>query len=237
MKHIINSTILIFTLFTFSHTADYTNYGAFLKKYVCNKGVAYSKIMNEEIFGQIDKEFSLVTEKSFNGFSKNEQIAFLINLYNFNTIVLIKNHYPISGIRKISNPWDQKIVPLFGKKFSLNHIEHKILRKNYDEPRIHFALVCASIGCPEMSNEAFTGKNLENQLDKVARIFLTDTSKNRVDGKKLHISKIFQWYGKDFSNKFGGYKKYIIETLELSGKYSIKYLPYNWNLNETKGCK
>lgn len=220
----------------FDHS--YANYNAFLAKYVCEERVAYKKIGDDPLVNSIVAEFESLTRDQFLQVDKKSQLAFLINAYNFYTIVLIKDHYPLkTGIKDISKPWDQKFITLFGRKVSLNHIEHDLLRKEYDEPRIHFAIVCASIGCPGLSNQAFVSTALDKQLDKVASRFLHDTTKNQIKNKTLYISKIFSWFGDDFNNQYGGYQNYIKSVLNLSGKYKIKFLKYDWHLNETTQCK
>lgn len=221
--------------FGFDHT--YKTYDNFLKKYVCNKSVAYAEVAKDNVTDGISKELSSLTKGEFGNLKDIDKIAYLINVYNFYTILLIKQNYPISSIRKIKKPWDTPIVPLFGKKVSLNHIEHEILRKQFKEPRIHFALVCASIGCPEIAGETYIGQKLNMQLDKAAKKFLTDNKKNRIESKTLYLSKIFEWYGDDFKGKYGGYKEYIIQLLKLSGDYKIKFIDYDWNLNEVSGCE
>jgi len=193
--------------------------------------------VKDNVTDVIDKELASLTKVEFDKLKETDKIAYLINVYNFYTILLIKQNYPVSSIRKIKKPWDTPIVPLFGKKVSLNHIEHEILRKQFKEPRIHFALVCASIGCPAITDEAYIGDKLEKQLDRAAKVFLADNGKNRIETKTLYLSKIFEWYGDDFKEKYGGYKEYIIQLLKLSGDYKIKFIDYDWNLNEVSGCE
>jgi hypothetical protein len=217
---------------------DYALYDEFLQRHVCKGGVEYAKLVKDESAVAIARQFESVTKPQYDAMDKNHKIAYLINTYNFYTLTLIKAHYPLkTGIRDIAKPWDTEFVPLFGKKVSLNHIEHEILRKHFREPRIHFAVNCASIGCPKLASEAYTGAELDAQLDAAAREFLTDTSKNRVEGKKLRLSKIFQWYGGDFKKTHGGYREYVKKVLGLEGKFPVSFLDYDWSLNEVTGCK
>ncbi|MCP4151897.1 MAG: DUF547 domain-containing protein, partial [bacterium] len=137
-------------------------------------------------------------------FSRREKLAFWINAYNAYTIKLILDNYPLKSIRDLSRPWKQKICRVTGKTVSLDHIEHKILRKELKEPRIHFAIVCASIGCPDLQPFAFRGEPLFKQLQLVAKQFFS-TPKHftlKVNGKKaiISISKIFKWFGDDFGD-------------------------------------
>lgn len=238
MKRILILLLLLsISQLSFAET-NYESWDKILKTYVCDGGVNYNAIKkNHSLLSSADIEFKSLSEEQFHNLSKDGQLAWLINLYNFYTIKLIVENLPLKkGIRDISKPWDQNIVPFVGKKVSLNHIEHQIIRKEYNEPGIHFALVCASIGCPPLSNELFTEGNLSALLEKQGKVFLNDTTRNRVEGKKLFLSEIFSWYGGDFKEKYGSYKEYVIKTLKLEGKYSVKFIPYDWSLNSTDKC-
>ncbi len=211
---------------------DYRNYNVFLQEYVCAKGVDYARIIQDSALAAPIKELASVTESAYSSFTEQEKIAYLINVYNLFTIDLVARNYPLkTGIKDIDKPWGTAFVPLFGKKVSLDYIEHDLLRKKFTEPRIHFALVCASKGCPALSNRAFVDENLEAQLSAAAKKFLTDPAKNRVEGKTLKVSQIFKWYGGDFDKKYGGYQNFILQTLGLKGKYPVKFLEYDWQLN------
>ena len=153
-------------------------------------------------------------EAEFDAWTKPQQQAFLINAYNAFTVELILTRYPdLKSIRDFGsvfgNPWKDKFFTLFGQPSYLDFIEHETLRKEgvYDDPRVHVAVVCASIGCPMLRNEAFTADNLEAQLDDAMRRFLSDRTRNRYNpqSKKLEISKIFDWYGKDFEKGHKGF--------------------------------
>ncbi len=222
------------TIDAFDH--QYENYGKLLSKHVVNGGVTYS-ILGPAILEVSRTEFENVDSGTFLKFTEKEKIAFLINVYNFYTIDLIVQNLPLkNGIRDIAEPWDKKFIKLFGVKVSLNHIEHQLLRKKYFEPRIHFALVCASKGCPELSDMPFTALNLDKKLNNAGKRFLQDTTKNRIEGKTLYLSQIFEWYGSDFNAMHnGGYREYVGKVLGIPVEtYSIKFLPYDWSLNEAK---
>ena len=128
------------------------------------------------------------------------RIAFWINTYNAWTLKAIIDHYPIKSIRKIPSVWDKKSFTALGRLMSLNEVEHEVLRKRFDEPRIHFALVCASVGCPILWNEPYTGARLDAQLDDQVRRFVRLARNLRLDHEagKVGLSSIFDWYGKDF---------------------------------------
>lgn len=217
----------------------YNSWSKILNSYVCKDGVDYISLKEDvDLLQNCDAEFKSMTKNKFDMLSVDAQLAWLINLYNFYTLQLIVDNLPLkTGIRDISKPWDKKIVPLFSKNVSLNHIEHEIIRKKYKEPEIHFALVCASKGCPALSKKLYTESNLKEMLNKQGELFLKDSSRNRVDKKKLYLSEIFSWYGGDFKERYGSYKKYILQTLKLEGKYSVKFIPYDWSLNSVDGCK
>ncbi|MGE5616766.1 MAG: DUF547 domain-containing protein, partial [Bacillota bacterium] len=159
-------------------------------------------------------DFSKVERKEFNAWTKPQQEAFLINAYNAYTIEKILTRYPnIKSIRDFGtvfgNPWKDKFFTLFGESFYLDRIEHETLRAPgvYDEPRVHVAVVCASIGCPMLRNEAFVADKLDAQLDDAMRRFMSDRSRNRYNPatRSLEVSKIFDWYGKDFEKGNKGF--------------------------------
>lgn len=156
---------------------------------------------------------SAVPRSSFDRLDKPRQMAFLINTYNAFTIQLILTRYPnVASIRDLgtlfSSPWKARFIDLLGAKVSLDDIEHAMLRApgRYDDPRVHFALVCASIGCPALREEAYLADRLDAQLDDQARRFLSDRRRNRFDpnDRALHVSKLFDWYGDDFAKGHRG---------------------------------
>lgn len=176
---------------------------------------------------------SLVNKnENFNKLSKNEKLAYWINLYNALTIDLIVRHYPIKSIKDIKNPWKQRLWIDSNLKYNLDEIEHDILRK-MNEPRIHFAIVCASISCPKLQNQAYTADLIETQLTKATKEFLADNTKNEIGKNELKLSKIFKWFNKDFETN-GTVIDFINQytTTTISEDAKINYKNYNWNLNE-----
>jgi hypothetical protein len=192
-------------------------------------------------------EAGRVPMSTFQGWSKDDQLAFLINVYNATTIQLIIDAYPVDSIKSLGSflksPWARESVQLFGKAISLDTLEHKIIRKNYSEPRIHFALVCAAMGCPPLRAEAYQGARLEVQLDDQARTFLATTAKNRIDTerKKLLLSPIFDWYRDDFeaaSKSLAGFvAPYLGATEEVLASYGVDFTDYDWSLNDRAAGK
>lgn len=188
-----------------------------------------------------------VSLAEFSSFSEKQRLAFLINAYNALTVKLIRDHYPVKSIRDIgglfSNPWKRKFFTLFGEKHCLDDIEHEILRKKFDEPRIHFALVCASKGCSALQNKAFVATRLDEQLESAASLFLHDPKRNRFDAKAgvVYLSRIFKWYGEDFEKISGSVKRFVAprmakdtseEEAIKSRNIKIDYPDYDWSLNE-----
>lgn len=226
----------------FDHTHE--KWDQILKQYTTKKGnqvyFKYNELKkNEGVLNSYLNELESLKKEKFNTFNQDQKLAFWINAYNAYTIQIILKHYPLNSIKDISSglfssgPWKKDFINLFGKKISLDNIEHDTIRKEFDEPRIHFSVNCASIGCPSLLQEAFIGAKLENQLDRAANNFLQNKSKNYVKGNTLYLSKIFKWYGGDFDQKYGGFKNYVVKTLNLPQKdYEVEFNDYDWNLNE-----
>ncbi|MBT8293879.1 MAG: DUF547 domain-containing protein [Eudoraea sp.] len=166
--------------------------------------------------------------------SKNKKLAYYINLYNAATVKLILDNYPLKSITDIKKPWGKKWIKYGGELISLGQIEHKILRK-MNEPRIHFAINCASFSCPKLLNEAYTEDKLEKQLHKATKDFINDPSRNIISENKVELSEIFKWYKKDFENNgslIAYLNQYLISPINPDAK--IEYIKYNWSLNEIK---
>lgn len=181
------------------------------------------------------KELSSVKIEDYNSWNRQQQLAFLINSYNAFTIKLIIENYPVESIKDIGtffqSPWNKTFFTLLEKKRSLDWIEHKKIRKEFNEPRIHFAVVCASISCPNLQSKVFVAKELDKQLEAAAIFFINDREKNAVIGKKLYLSKIFKWYGADFQDMKLFVKRRISENVNTD---KIEWLDYDWSLNEWK---
>lgn len=231
---------LIFLSFnTFAFDQTYKKWDNFLQNYTLKKGkqtlVKYSEIKEDEL-KEVLSEFESITKEEFASFSENEKLAFWINAYNAYTIQLIKKNYPVKSIKDLgslfSSPWSKEFISIMGKTMSLDNIEHDTIRKNYKEPRIHFAVNCASLGCPSLYQRAFTGAKLEKQLSAVEDHFLNNKEKNLMKGNILYLSKIFDWYGDDFE-KFGGPKRYFERKFEFKVS-DIEFLDYDWKLNDAK---
>ena len=173
-----------------------------------------------------------------------EKLAYWINAYNAFTIDLILNNYPVSSIKSIKSGiqipfinsiWDQKNIALGPNLFCLNDIEHEILREEFEEPRIHFAINCASISCPQLLNTAFDAEKIFEQLERQTKIFVNDPTKNRYSKGVFKVSKIFSWFRFDFGGN-EGVKKLLKKYYdgELPSEFRIEHLEYNWALNEAR---
>jgi len=216
--------------------------------------VDYAAIQRQQtLLQRYLKKLSQVSRSKFDAWSKSKQLAFLINAYNAWTVEFILTKYPdLESIKDLGNlfnsPWDKEFIPLLGKIVSLNDIEHGLIRGSgrYNDPRIHFAVNCASIGCPALREEAYTADKLEQQLTEQTERFLSDTSRNYIRINNLYLSSIFKWYGDDFEVGFRNAKSiqsFILlyaDVLKLTDKQksalvkqdlNIKFLDYDWNLN------
>lgn len=226
----------------FDHT--HAAWDKVLKQRVKEGLVDYAALKaNPDELGAYLESLAKVGKSEFLAWSEPQRLAFLFNLYNAATVKLIVDHYPVSSIKKIggvfSSPWKQKRVPLFGTLRSLDDLEHDMLRVDYHEPRLHFAIVCAAKGCPALRSEAYMAERLNEQLEEQARAFMRNTSKNRIDQAKglVYLSPIFDWFHKDFESKPGGVLAFVRpyfpsgEVL-AKGEWSIKYTDYDWSLNE-----
>lgn len=201
---------------------------------------------------------SAVSPQEYASWSRPQQLAFLVNAYNAYTVELILTRYPdLKSIKDLGSlfesPWKKKFFRLLGEERSLDDLEHGLIRAPgvFDDPRIHVAVVCASVGCPMLRNEAFVADRLDAQLEDALRRFLSDRSRNRFDSAsgKLAVSKIFDWYRKDFEQGYLGYDS--LQTLFArqaealggtpqaqadlrAGRYKIVYLDYDWSLNDAR---
>lgn len=211
-----------------------------LQKYVANGKVNYKGFIEDKT--RFDEYLNLLNTHHPNdkNWSKNQQLTYWINAYNAYTVELILKNYPIESIKKIkkglpliSSVWDIEFIKIEGNTYDLNHIEHEILRKQFDEPRIHFAIVCASISCPNLLNEAFTAEKIDAQLTAQARAFINDHSKNQVFVDNTKLSKIFSWFKEDFTKKTT-LIEYVNQysDVKTSSDVKVTYLDYDWGLNE-----
>lgn len=214
-------------------SVDHSKFDALLKKHVTSDGrVDYEGFKKDKI--ALDAYLKhLSAHVPASSAPKYERMAYWMNAYNAFTIKLIVNKYPVKSIKDISSkPWDIKFIKLATKTYTLNDIEHGILRKMGD-PRIHVGINCASVSCPKLSNKAFTASNVNSELTKLTKAFLKDKSKNQISANQLKLSKIFDWFKGDFT-KDGTLIDWInkYSDVKVSSKAKISYMDYNWNLNK-----
>jgi len=236
---------------------DYSRWEALLKKHVRPttldgvrfNALPYGTLKNDPAFAEVVKQFESFSLSELK--SREEKLAFWINAYNVFAVKMVLDHYPVDSIKDArsllqsvrnlyQSVWDKRAGTIGGKPITLNEIEHGILRK-MDEPRIHMAIVCASVSCPDIREEAYWPDRLEDQLTQQSRHFLMNPGKGlRVDKdrKTIYLSPIFDWFEEDFESK-GGVLKYITPYAPerhrpalQSGDYDIEYMDYNWALNK-----
>lgn len=185
--------------------------------------------------GQYLDALAAVSESQFKTWSKPEQVAYLVNLYNAATLKLVADHYPVGSIKDIGGffkgPWDLPVVRLFGEGITLNNLEHDILRKDFADPRLHMVLVCAARGCPPLRPEAYVAGRLEEQLDAQSRTYLQSPRGLQIDRDKgeARISAIFRWYKEDFPSVPAFVSRHSGRNLD---GLRIRYIDYDWGLNE-----
>lgn len=219
-------------------------WNSLLQKHVDDKGfVGYKGIINDKAKFQEYLDLLSNTPPS-DKWSKKQKMAYWINAYNAFTVKLIIDNYPVKSIKDIGSsiqipfvntPWQYKFFKIGGEEMKLDQIEHKILRKEFDDPRIHFAIVCASYSCPRLLNQAYTADKLDDQLNKQAKYFLANKTKNEITADKLKLSKYFTWYKGDFT-KNSSLIEYLNKyaPVHINKDADIEYKDYNWSLNEQK---
>lgn len=235
---------------------NYQTYNNILQQYVSDHGlVNYQELQNNrQGLDQFNQSLGSVDTQVYNNWSENEKLSFLINAYNSFTLQSIIDQNPLKkSIRDIPGVWRRRKFTIARLTKTLDNIEHDIIRKEFNEPRIHMALVCAAMSCPILRNEAYNPENLDVQLDEQTRKFITSSQGFKIDRQQhiVYLSSIFKWYGQDWianygtETKFTGSKKekavlnFISQYLDTrdrqyleQGQYKISYLNYDWSLNK-----
>lgn len=235
--------------YSFDHS--YAEWDKMLKSYVVMNGpistVKYKAWKADRAgLDNFTNSLSAVSKADYNKWNDKQKLSFLINTYNAFTVKLILDNYPVKSIKDLGSflksPWKKKFFKLFGEDSYLDYVEHEVIRKDFKESRIHFAVVCASIGCPQLLNEAFTEAKIDAQLEAGAKAFLSDSTRNRWNKEKnlLELSSIFKWYGDDFKKSDGSVQNFVSTRMgkdsteiEMIKKAKIDFLSYDWNLNES----
>jgi hypothetical protein len=259
--------LLVLSMFTVQYSAaesfDHSDWDRLLKAHVFE--LQHGRATQLDYAGMAQERpqlsaylarLSAVQQQQFDAWPKDDQLAFLINAYNAWTVELILSAYPdLTSIKELGSlfqsPWKKDFIPLLGEERSLDDIEHGLIRgsRRYRDPRIHFAVNCASIGCPALRAEAYNGSTLEQQLEHQTQLFLQDSSRNRSSALRLEVSPIFKWYKDDFAAGWRGARS-LEQFLALygdalglnetqlqrldSGNVRIDFLDYDWNLNDIK---
>ncbi len=227
--------LLLFVCASFSVSA--LNHSAFtnlLSQHVSDKGtVDYEGFKKDKV--KLNEYIKILQDNPPQAnWSSNESMAYWINTYNAFTIQLIIDNYPVKSIMKINGgkPWDLAFIEINNKKYTLNNIENDILRKEYDDARIHFAINCASISCPKLATKAYEAVTLEKQLTESTKDFINNTSKNNLSPTVIAVSKVFDWFKDDFKS-YGGIIPFInkYSNIKINSNAGVTFKDYNWNLN------
>ncbi len=247
---------------------DYTLYAGIVKAYVDDSGMVNYKQLkaNRTNLDTFAQAMANLDPKQLAKWDEQSRLAFYINAYNALTLKVIVDNYPIkaswlrsrvypkNSIRQISGVWNKIKFNVAGQEVTLDHIEHKILRKKFHEPRIHMALVCAAMGCPPLRNEPYLPAKLDEQLSDQSRKFLRPPEKFRLVDNTLYLSPILKWFGKDFVADYGsdeafkGYDQPGAAVLSFIAGYvgpavaeqlkqlslEVKYSDYDWSLNKQR---
>jgi hypothetical protein len=245
---------------------DPTPYAGVLADFVDDEGlVDYEALKEDPRLGQYLGQLACLDPAAYATWADAAKIAFWLNAYNACTLKVIVDYYPIeaggisaltypaNSIRQINGVWKAIVWPIMGDLLTLDHMEHGILREEFEEPRIHAALVCAALSCPPLRREPYTAEALETQLDSQMRHWLGQTGKFEVDREEgiVYLSKVFDWFGSDFVARHGdnpipGQLVVVSAVLQAimphvddgtveylqNGNYTVKYLDYDWTLNE-----
>jgi hypothetical protein len=221
-------------------TVDHHLYQELLARHVQEGLVDYDGLKQQADL--LERYLDTLAEVDPQALSDQERFAFYVNAYNAWTLKLILDHYPgIDSIKDIGpfwqSPWKKEIARIDGRLLTLDQIEHDILRAQYGDPRVHFAVNCASLGCPPLVGTPFTGRALDAQLDRATRAFINDPRRYKLEGDVLHVSRIFKWFSEDFDDDpIAFFRRYAEGDLKAQlaareADLSVAYLDYDWSLN------
>ncbi len=240
----LSAIAFFFTGYTAKPAAPITHlqWTALLKKYVDNDGnVNYKGFIKDS--ASLNAYLLLLSNNAPDStWSREEKFAYWINAYNAFTVKLITRYYPLKSIKDIGSaatnnaPWDKKFFSIGKADMNLNTIEHEILRKKFNDPRLHFAINCASYSCPKLINSAYEAATLDGQLNQSAKSFINDSTKNILSKEKAELSSILLWYAADFAKTGMSKIEYVnkFSKIKIDSAATISYLKYNWALNEQK---
>lgn len=214
---------------------NYNLWEVLLNKNVTSKGIVNYKAFKKDSEKLNDFLRQLSRAKITTAWTKNDKIAYWINVYNAYTVKLIVNNYPVHSIKQIENPWKEKFFAIDGKLMNLHQVEHEILR-NFGDPRIHFAINCASASCPRLIQVPYTAANLERLLERQTKEFINDPFYNTITGYAVNVSKIFDWYKKDFKQDAGTVVNFInkYSNTNIKDQEEKGYKQYDWSINSVE---
>jgi hypothetical protein len=217
-------------------TLDHGAFDALLRTHVRDGEVDYDGIVADR--AKLDAYLQLLADAPFGSLSRDAKLALLINLYNAGTLALIADHWPLSSIKDIeeSKRWNAVRFRVADTDVSLDDIENRWLRAKFVEPRIHFAINCASVGCPPLRSEAYTAGKLEVQLQEQTVQMHEDGPWLRMEGNTLHLTRLYLWYAGDFEASAGTITAFVAQYRpELKGTSpTIAWLDYDWSVNRTR---
>ncbi len=228
------------TRFGGTSNVDHSVWNGFLSSYVSRSGDGVNRVnyrAAKPAQGTLKRYLGSMMALEPTALTRDAAMAYWINLYNAKTVDLILDNYPVSSIRDIGGgffsrgPWDDDAVQVSGRTLSLNDIEHGILRPIWRDPRIHYAVNCASIGCPNLRTSAFTASALQTDLDQAARDYVTHPRGAQATSRGLVVSSIFKWYQEDFGGTDAGVIAHLAQYGGPSGS-KIHDDQYDWALNE-----
>jgi len=229
---------------------DFTAWDALLKRVVTSGGDGINRVdyrslaaADAEALAGIVTALAAVQISAYN---RDQQLAYWINLYNAVTLQVVAQHYPVATIRDIDvspgwfadGPWDAELVTVEGEALTLNDIEHRILRPIWRDPRVHYAVNCASLGCPNLAREAYRGDDINRRLDAAARAYINDPRGVSLAGGRVVVSKIYDWFLEDFGGSTQGLLAHLrrFAAPELAARLAeagdIDGTAYDWALND-----
>jgi len=235
--------VMTFVLTCSAHAAvDHRLWGTLLHRYVDQNGrVAYRDLRTRD-YTSFAEYLKLLAEAKVEGMSETEEKAFWINAYNAIIIQGILNGHTAESFLSRKRLFSWYALSLVGRARTPDEVEHQILRKKFRDPRVHFALVCASTSCPKLRPEAYVPERLDQQLDDAARTFVNDPLRNHIETGHVAVSSIFQWFAQDFSDQAGTVPKFLLRFVAEEKKATLEnltgellYLEYNWTLNAQDG--